>query len=111
MAPYFESPRIVTTAHDCFEERYERTKDRDYFKPDISDNCIRTDWIGADGNPCYDHTIPFDLWVIDSWEDENYWEILQILSQCAKIDVSIFNLNYYIDKYKEQHCKSDREKG
>lgn len=99
MAPYFESPRVVSTDHDCFEEIYERTKGHKKFKLDISDNCIRTDWIGPDGKPYYDHTIPFDLWKIDSWEDKNYWEILQILRISVKTDVNLFNLNHYIDKY------------
>lgn len=101
MAPDFESPRVVTTDHDCFEKYYERAKHSEILNPDIIDNSIRTDWIGTDGNPYYDHTVPFDLWKIDSWEDENYWEILQILSRCAKTEVSIFDLDYYIDKYKK----------
>ena len=111
MAPDFESPRIVSTDHDCFEKYYERAKHSEILNPNIIDNSIRTDWIGTDGNPYYDHTIPFGLWKIDSWEDQEYWEILQIMSKCAKMKIDIFELDCHIYEYKEKHRKSDCEKG
>lgn len=70
-----------------------------------NDNCIRTDYIGTDENPYYDHTIPFELWKIDLWEDKEYWEILQILSRMAKSDIRAFDLDYLVYEYKKHHSK------
>ena len=103
MGPDFDEPRVVYTDHDCFEELYNRLKDLD-----VSDNCIRTDWISIDGKSCYDHTFPLDLWVIDSWDDEEYWHILQLFSKIAKTDGDIFNLEYYIDDYVMHHSDNGR---
>lgn len=101
MGPDFDEPRIVNTDHDCFEEIYERLKDTG--GPDYTDNCIRTDWIRADGRPDYDHPVPFGLWKVDSWNDEVYWNILQIMSKIAKAGGDILNLQYFIDEYVGRH--------
>lgn len=101
MGPDFNEPRIVSTDHDCFEEIHECLKD--IGGPDYSDNCIRTDWIRTDGRPAYDHMVPFGLWKIDSWDDEVYWNILQIMSKIAKAGDDILNLQYFIDEYAGWH--------
>lgn len=101
MGPDFDEPRVVNTDHGCFEEIYERLKDTGGL--DYTDNCIRTDWIRADGWLDYDHISPFDLWKVDSWDDEVYWNILQIMSKIAKAGGDILNLQYFIDEYVGRH--------
>lgn len=102
MGPDWDYPQVVSTDHDCFEETYARFRNNKLgIVLDIADNCIRTDYFGKDGSPYYAHTIPFDLWKIDSWEDEEYWEILQILSRSVKAGIDLFNLDYHIYEYKK----------
>lgn len=87
MGPDFDRPQVVHTGHDCFEKTYDRRKDSGkYMQPDCSDNRIRTDYIGTDGEHYYDHTDPFALWKVNSWEDEGYWEIIKKLSNEIKAD-------------------------
>lgn len=100
MGPEFDAPQVVYTDHDCFEEYYDRAK-KTGIELDTSDNCIRTDYVGKNGRSYYDHTVPFGLWKIDSWDDKNYWEIMKIYSKIAKLDGEIFNLQYYIDDYSD----------
>lgn len=103
MGPDFDKPQVVSTGHDCFEETYNRLEGHEYIQPDALDNSIRTDYIGTDGNVYYDHTVPFALWKVDSWEDKEYWEILKNLSKAAKAGVDIFSLNYLINEYADHH--------
>ncbi len=107
MGPDFDKPQVVSTGHDCFEETYNRLEGHEYIQPDALDNSIRTDYIGTDGNICYDHTVPFDLWKVDSWEDKEYWEILKNLSKAAKAGIDIFSLNYLIREYTDHHSEEN----
>lgn len=102
MGPDWEYPQVVSTDHDCFVQRYAKFQDnKSAIVPDITDNYIYTDYFGKDGKPYYDHTVPFGLWKIDSWEDKEYWEILQILSRSVKAGIDLFNLDYHICKYRK----------
>lgn len=74
----------------CFMTHYDRLKDHEQIQLDTSDNCIRTEWIGMDGELYYDHTDSFHLWKIDSWEDEEYWELLQRMSGAIKCKTGSF---------------------
>lgn len=87
MGPGFDRPQVVHTDHDCFGKTYDRRKDSGkYIQPDCSDNRIRADYIGTDGEHYYEHTDPFVLWKVDFWEDEGYWEMLKKLSNEIKVD-------------------------
>lgn len=99
MGPDWDYPRVVGTDHDCYEKQYERFKNHPYITLDASDNCIITDYVHTDGGCYYDHTMPFKLWKIDSWENKEYWELLQILSAMAKAEVSAFTLEYLASEY------------
>lgn len=99
MGPDLKCPAVVSTGHDCFMEHYDRLKDREYIQFDTSDNCIRTDWIGADGTLYYDHTVPFDLWKIDSWEDKEYWELLQMMSAALKEGIDLYGFDMLCYRY------------
>lgn len=79
MGPDFDEPQVVSTDHDCFIEDYERLKDHEYIQLDGISNIIRTDMVNTDGSLDYAHTVPFHLWKIDSWEDKEYWELLQMM--------------------------------
>lgn len=105
MGPGFDKPQVVSTGHDCFEETYNRLKGHEYMQLDALDNSIRTDYIGTDGNAYYDHTVPFYLWKVDSWEDMEYWEILKNLSKAAKAGIDIFGLYYFVHEYAKHHSK------
>lgn len=106
MGPDFDKPRVVSTEHDCFEETYNRLKNHEYLRPDALDNSIRTDYIGADGNAYYDHTVPFHLWKVDSWEDEEYWELLRITSHAVKNGVDPFEFDFLHRQYGVLNDKS-----
>lgn len=104
MGSYFDYPQVVSTGHDCFEKLYERLKEKGLLMTlDAISNCIRTDYVGRDGKFYYDHTVPFDLWKIDSWDDEEYWNILQYLSNAIKQDVELFDINYFVYEYSRHH--------
>lgn len=83
MGEGFNCPGVVSTDHDCFEKIYDRHKKDIEIYIDDSDNCIRIDYIGKDGRLYCDHVDPFGLWKIDSWDDREYWDLLQILSKGA----------------------------
>jgi len=105
MGPDFDKPRVVSTSHDCFEETYNRLKDHEYIRPDALDNMIRTDLIETDGDAYYDHTIPFALWKVDSWEDMEYWELLKNISRAVRAGINIFDLYYLTYEYAKHHSK------
>lgn len=99
MGSDFDEPRVVSTEHDCFEETYNKLKNHEYLRPSALDNSIRTDYIGEDGNAYYDHTIPFNLWKVDSWENEEYWELLQITRHAVENGVDPFEFDYFHRQY------------
>ncbi|MBD5526745.1 MAG: hypothetical protein HDR04_20570 [Lachnospiraceae bacterium] len=99
MGPDFERPEVVTTDHDCFIEHYDRLKDHEYIQLDGSDNCIRTDCIGTNGNMYYDHTVPFHLWKIDSWEDKEYWELMKMMSIATQKGVDLYSFDFMCHEY------------
>lgn len=109
MGPDWECPEVVSTDHDCFMEDYDRLKDREYIQFDTSDNCIRTDWIGKDGELYYDHTTPFHLWKVDSWEDKEYWELLQIMSCAVKKGIDLYDFDILCYKYGKRNEKCAEE--
>lgn len=111
MGPDFDKPRVVSTDHDCSMEHYNRLKDHEYIQFDALDNTIRTDCIGMDGTLYYDHTVPFDLWRIDSWDDKEYWELLQIMSTAVKKGVDLFEFNFLRRQYGERNEKSNDSGG
>lgn len=104
MGPNYKHPCVVGTNHDYFEEIYDRHKNDEITMIDYTDNFIILDYISMhDGRVYYDHIYPFNLWKIDSWEDHDYWEILQMISRMVKADVAPFTLNYRIQEYIENH--------
>lgn len=107
MGPDFELPEVVSTDHNCFIEDYDRLKDHEYIQFDSSSNCIRTDLIKADGNLDYAHTVPFHLWQIDSWEDKEYWELLQMMSAAIKKGIDLYDFDILCYKY----GRRNREQG
>lgn len=106
MGPDLERPEVVSTDHDCFMEKYDRLKDHEYIQFDGSSNIIRTDMINADGSLDYAHTVPFHLWKVDSWEDKEYWELLQIMSAAIKRGIDLDHFNILRWKYGERNHKS-----
>lgn len=108
MGPDFERPEVVTTDHDCFMEHYDRLKDHEYIQLDGSDNCIRTDCIGTNGNMYYDHTVPFHLWKIDSWEDKEYWELMKMMSTAAQKGIDLYSFDIMCHEYGK---RNKEEKG
>ncbi|MCM1561267.1 MAG: hypothetical protein NC123_17255 [Butyrivibrio sp.] len=105
MGPDLERPEVVSTDHDCFFEIYNRFKDHPYIQLDATSNIIRTDLVNENGNLDYAHTLPFKLWKVDSWEDKEYWEILQILSKAAKEDVDVFRLDHLCYEYAKRRSE------
>ncbi|MBQ6888542.1 MAG: hypothetical protein IJN54_13630 [Lachnospiraceae bacterium] len=104
MGPDWEYPQVVSTDYDAFYEVYEICERSTVFIiPEAADNCIRTDEVRPDGEFDYSHTYPFDLWKIDSWEDEKYWKILQVLSKAIKAGINLCDLSYMIYEYKKEH--------
>lgn len=104
MGPDWEYPQVVSTDYDAFYEVYEICERSTVFIiPEVADNCIRTDEVRPDGEFDYSHTYPFDLWKIDSWEDEKYWKILQVLSKAIKAGINLCDLSYMIYEYKKAH--------
>lgn len=101
MGPNFEMPCVVSTGHDYFEELRLRAPESKWL--DSTDNCVIVDYIDTDGKPYYDHIWPFDLWKVESWEDKDYWEILQMISRMAKAGVYLTNLDYYTKEYMKHH--------
>ncbi len=105
MGPDFERPEVVSTDHDCFLKTYDKFRNHSYIQPDATDNTIRTDFVKENGNLDYAHTLPFKLWKVDSWEDKEYWEILQILSKAVKAGVDVFRLEYPGCEYAKHHSE------
>lgn len=97
-----EYPYVVASDHDCFEKEYSRHQDP--LMIDITDNLIFVDCISpSSGEPDYTDIYPFDLWKVDSWEDQDYWEIVQMVSKMVKADVIPYSLNYLIQEYMKGH--------
>lgn len=111
MGPDFDKPHVVGTDHDRFEKTYDKLKSHEYLRPDALDNSIRTDYIGEDGNVYYSHTNPFYLWKIDSWEDKEYWELLQIMSNAVKNGVELFEFDFLRRQYGERNEKGKDGEG
>ena len=99
MGPDFDEPQVVSTDHDCFIEDYERLKDHEYIQLDGISNIIRTDMVNTDGSLDYAHTVPFHLWKIDSWEDKEYWELLQMMSAAVQKGVDLYDFDILCYKY------------
>lgn len=109
MGPDLECPEVVSTDHNCFMEHYDRLKDHEYIQFDGSDNCIRTDSVGTNGDVYYDHTVPFDLWKIDSWEDKEYWKLLQMMSVAVKKGIDLYDFNILCYEYGRRNQKDKAE--
>jgi hypothetical protein len=61
---------------------------------DAVDNYIYLDSVDDEGDLTYDHYVPFRLWKVDSWEDKEYWDILQVMSKALKAGVDLVGLRY-----------------
>lgn len=59
------------------------------------------------GRLYYDHADPFVLWKIDSWEDKEYWDLLQILSRSTRAGISIWEWDYWMHEYQKRHARKD----
>ena len=103
MGEGFEQPGVVSSGHDCFEAIYRRHEKDTEICIDDTDNCIRVDFIRKDGRLSYDHVAPFDLWKVDSWEDKEYWDILQFMGNAIKQGVDLVHFDYYIYEYSRHH--------
>ncbi|GEM_PF-5342235 len=111
MGPDLERPQVVSTDHDCFMEHYDRQKAFGYTVFEGFENIIRTDLVNADGSLDYAHTVPFALWKVDSWEDKEYWELLQIMSHAVKNGVELYDFNILCRKYGERNEKCAENDG
>lgn len=111
MGPDWERPQVVSTDHDCFMEHYDRQKAFGYTVFEGFENIIRTDLVNVDGSLDYAHTVPFHLWKIDSWEDKEYWELLQIMSHAVKNGVELYDFNILCRKYGERNEKCAENDG
>ena len=109
MGPDFDKPRVVSTDYDCFIEHYDRLREHEYIQFDGSDNCIRTDSVGTNGSMYYDHTVPFNLWKIDFWDDKEYWELLQIMSNAVKSGIDLYDFNVMRWQYGERNGKGEEK--
>lgn len=107
MGEDFDRPRVVSSDHDCFEKIYDRHKNDTEICIDDTDNCIRTDCIKKDGRLAYDHTDPFGLWKVDSWDDKEYWEILKFMSNAIKQGVDLLRFDYFVYEYSRRHKGED----
>ena len=107
MCEYFDSPVVVHTGHDCLEKRYDRHKNDTVTWLDYTDNCIGIDWIEEDGHIYSDNADPFISWKIDSWDDKEYWDLLQMLSKSMKAGVDIWEWQYLLGEYKKRHDKNE----
>ena len=87
-------------------EHYDRLKDRKYIQFDTSDNCIRTDMVNADGSLDYAHTVPFHLWKVNSWEDKEYWELLQMMSEAVKKGIGLYDFDILCYKYGRKNLEN-----
>lgn len=96
MGPDLERPRVVGTGYDVFTKRYERcmASDMPGMECDAVDNYIYLDSVDDEGDLTYDHYVPFRLWKVDSWEDKEYWDILQVMSKALKAGVDLVGLRY-----------------
>lgn len=108
MCEYFDSPAVVYTEHDCLEKLYDRHKNDTVTLLDDSDNGIGVEWIEEDGCIHSDGVgaDPFISWKIDSWEDKEYWDLLQMLSKSMKAGVDIWEWQYLLGEYKKHHEKN-----
>lgn len=110
MGEGFDCPRVVASDHDCFEKMYERHKKDIEICMDDTDNCIRTDWIGRDGRPDYDHISPFGLWKVDSWDDKEYRDILKPMGSAVKQGVDLLRFDHFVHEYCRRHKGEDTQK-
>ena len=72
-------------------------------------NIIRTDLVNADGSLDYAHTVPFHLWKIDSWEDQEYWKLLQMMSDAIKKEVDLYDFDILRWQYGERNEKREEK--
>lgn len=108
MGPDWERPQVVSTDHDCFMEHYDRQKAFGYTVFEGFENIIRTDLVNADGSLDYAHTVPFHLWKIDSWEDKEYWNLLQMMSEAIKKGIDLYDFDIQRHKY-SRRSQEDKE--
>lgn len=109
MGPDWERPEVVSTDHDCFIEHYDRLKARGHVEFEGFENIIRTDLINADGSLDYAHTVPFHLWKIDSWEDKEYWKLLQIMSEAVKKGIDLYDFGILRWEYEKRNEKREEK--
>ena len=109
MGPDWECPQVVSTDHDCFIEHYDRLKARGHMEFEGFENIIRTDLVNADGSLDYAHTVPFHLWKIDSWEDQEYWKLLQMMSDAIKKEVDLYDFDILRWQYGERNEKREEK--
>lgn len=107
MGKYFECPGVVSTDYDCLEKLYDRHKKDMATLIDDTDNCICIDWIEKDGRLYYDHADPFVLWKIDSWDDKEYWNLLQMLSKSTRAGINMWEWDYLLHEYQKHHGGED----
>lgn len=103
MGEGFDRPGVVASGHDSFEIIYDRHKKDTEVCIDGFDNRIRVDFTGHDNDPSYnfnyDQVHPFGLWKIDTWDDEEYWEILKFMSNAIRQNVDLLTLDYLMHEY------------
>lgn len=100
MGKGFRHPGVVSSSHDCFQKTYHRHEDD-------TDNCIRVDFIRKNGRLCYGHAAPFGLWKINSWEDKEYWDILEFMSNAIKRGADLMYYDYNVHEYSRCHKGED----
>ena len=96
MGEGFGQPGVVSSGHGCFEEIYRKHEKDTEICIDDKDNFIRVDFVRKDGRLVYDQLAPFALWKADSWEDREYWDILQFMSDAIRRGVDMIRFDNYI---------------
>lgn len=104
MGKNFGHPCVVSTDHDYFEKVYELHKKDGTAINYEHGNLITVNYIYSNnGKPDYTKVYPFGLWKVDSWEDQDYWEILQMVSKMVKAGVIPVTMNDRIQEYVKNH--------
>lgn len=107
MGEGFERPGVVSSCHDCFEKIYRRHEKDAEICIDDTDNCIRIDFPEKDGRLTYDHIAPFTLWKVNTWDDKEYWEILQFMSNAIKRGVDLIHFDHIVYEYSRKHKENE----